>query len=376
MDNEMQSRMDSIVEDEIRRGYRVLEVPADLRSQMTAEHEINTAVPTITKFRFLKLTPRRRSDIARAVVTRYHADLQDKGILSNEQLRTLNIARGEWSIEEDKKLEELQERSNRLMRELTLTGFDPREEWAKALGDAASKLLEDFANPATTGGRRPVPVELQQEAKSRVQRWLDYRNENLDEYTKLYATELGLDIYNPDKDYVWINDRAPSLETIELIRAVDELRDKLDRYLTLLEVREKLYTLQGKRAKIFAESVESRRDQAEEMGRVYFCAEVLDETGKGAGKLTPTFEGMWELPEDMIQWLLVEAYFFFSNVPLETREFLEQWGFVRAPRRSGSADSPVALPAEPNFKADSTPLAATPASSSVSPTPMSLGTVS
>jgi hypothetical protein len=364
MDDAMQSRMDSVVEEEIRRGYRVLDVPAELVQQLETERAINPAVTVFKKIRFLKVTPRRRSDIARAVVLRYHTDLQDKTLLSNEQLRALNVARGEWSADEDKKLEDLQERSNALMRQLTLTGFDPREEWMHAMNEATSKLLADLDNPDTSDNRKPLGDADRALAHRFLNRWMEFRKENQARFDELYAAEQGLSAYSPDKDFMWLMDHSPTLDSVDLLQAVDELRDKLDKYLTLLEVREQLFTIQSKRAKIFAESVESRRDQAEEMGRVYFCAELLDADEKGCGRVAKTFEQMWELPDDVIQWLLIEAYFFFSNVPVETREFLERWGFVRAPGRSGSSASPVESPAEPSSKHDSPPSAVTPPVSS------------
>ncbi len=364
MDDNIQTKMDSVVEEEIRRGYRVLDVPAELVQQLETEHAINPAVTIFKKLRFLKVTPRRRSDIARAVVLRYHTDLQDKTLLSNEQLRVLNAARGEWSTEEDKKLEELQERSNVLMRQLTLTGFDPREEWMKAMNEATNKLLADLDNSDAENNRKPLSEEDRATAHRYLNRWMEFRKENQARFDEFYAAEQNLPAYSPDRDFVWLIDHAPTLDSVDLLQAVDELRDKLDKYLTLLEVREQLFTIQSKRAKIFAESVESRRDQAEEMGRVYFCVELLDADDKGCGRIAKTFDQMWELPDDIIQWLLVEAYFFFSNVPLETREFLERWGFVRAPGRSGSSESPVESPAEPSSKPDSPLSVATPPVSS------------
>lgn len=366
MDESMQARMDSVVEEEIRRGYRVLDVPAEFIQQLENEHAINPTVTTFKRLRFLKVTPRRRSDIARAVVLKYHTDLQDKTLLSNEQLRTLNVARGEWSVEEDKKLEELQERANGMMRQLTLTGFDPREQWMGALSEASTKLMADLDNPDTAEGRKAFSMEARADAHRRLNRWMEYRKEHQARYDDLYAAEQQLAAYSPDSDFVWLIDHAPTLDTVDLLQSVDELRDKLDKYLTLLEVREQQYAIQSKRTKIFAESVESRRDQAEEMGRVYFCAEVLDAEDKGCGRVAATFDKMWELPDDVIQWLLIEAYFFFSNVPAETRDFLERWGFVRAPGRSGSSVSPVESPAEPSSKPVSPPSAVTPPASLVS----------
>jgi hypothetical protein len=364
MDEAMQGKMDSVVEEEIRRGYLVLDVPPEIVRQLEDEHAINSAVTVFKKLRFLKVTPRRRSDIARAVVLRYHTDLQDKTLLSNEQLRVLNVERGEWTVEEGKQLEVLQERSNALMRQLTLTGFDPREEWMAAMTEATNQLFADIDDTDAAEGRKPLSEADRAEARRRIGRWMDFRAENQAQFDKLYAEDQHLPAYSPDADFTWLIDHAPSLDSVDLLQAVDELRDKLDKYLTLLEVREKLYTIQGKRAKIFAESVESRRDQAEEMGRVYFCSEVLDAKEVGCGRVAKTFDQMWELPDDLIQWLLIEAYFFFSNVPVETREFLERWGFVKAPGRNGLSASSGESPAEPNSKPDLQQSVATPPVSS------------
>src|SRR5690348_16889883 len=106
MDKALQDRLDQIVEDEIQKGYRVREVPDYIYVQLKAASTVSTAVKPFSRFRFLKLTPRRRRQIQEEVMKRYNQDLKNEGLLSNEELRKLTIARGEWSVAEDKQIEE------------------------------------------------------------------------------------------------------------------------------------------------------------------------------------------------------------------------------------------------------------------------------
>lgn len=159
-------------------------------------------------------------------------------------------------------------------------------------------------------------------------------------------------------------------EDIATVQDIDDVRDKIRRYVEVLEIRRELMELQAKQARMYGESVESRREITEEFARVYFCTEILDEQGMPQGPLAKTLEGISDFPEEVIHWLQVEVYFFLNGVPEEAREYLSQWGFIPAlPRPTTSPAQPDVSPAEPSAKPDGLPAATTPSPSSGSPTP-------
>ena len=356
MDETMQRRMDSIVEDEVRRGFRIKDVPENLIEALEAAHAADPTVSVFRKVRFTKLTPRKRRLINEAVVKRYHLDLKNPDILSNDQLRRLNIERGEWSAELERKLELLQEQTNQAMRELYLDGFDRREEWTKTVVEAAARVRIEIAESKAGEHRRQLTDDEKKEALERFTRWMDWSPEVQVEFDTKYASSQGRETYSPDNDQQWLLDRAPSLEFVDALNEIDDHRDKLRRYMELLGKRRELLELQVKQTKMFAESVEQRRDTAEEMARMYYCTEIASETDTGAGPIAKTVDGAWDLPDEVIQWLLVEIYFFLNGIPDEAREFLSQWGFIAAPRSSGSQPASAESPVEPTLSSGGVPV--------------------
>lgn len=356
MEKALQERLDQIVEDEVQRGYRVREVPDYIYVQLKAASTVSTAVKPFSRFRFLKLTPRRRRQIQEEVMRRYNNDLKNEGLLSTEELRKLTIARGEWSLAEEKELETLTQSTNDQAVRLNAMGMEDREDWTKDLVDAAVKYTEHL----DASEKHPDEKTYLKEIYSR---WSNYLPSNQELYDKEYAAKQELESYSPDKDLSKLLDTSPDLECSELLVATDDLLAKVAQYLELVEARGKLQTLVEKRAKIFSNSIENRRDQVEEMARVYFCAERLAEDSKPLGELFASFDDMWDLPDSVIQWLIEEAVMFHQNIPDEMRGRLEELGFLAQVPKIGIKAPSEDLPETPKSKPD-TPLVAMVANSS------------
>lgn len=354
MDQTTAKIIDQTIEDDIRRGYAEVAVPPDLTAQLVEARNLDPSITVFERVRLVKATPRLKRLIGETVQKRYHQDLKDKSLLSNAQLRQLNVERGEWSDDMEKRLETLDQDVQKLMLELHIDGFDPRDNWTKQMNDQAARA-------------QAFPEEADQDVKQRFfdvfRRWVNFTPKDRAIYTDLYAGEQELEAYSEDRDYQWLLDHAASLDAVDALNDVEELRFKLLRYNELLDKGEEKRKLADRRARMYAESVESRRDTTEELAKLYQCATVLDPAGKPVGPLANSFDALFDLPEDVLTWLLNEQAFFVNGVGPEVREYLAQWGFIRAPRSNGSAQPSGASPEVENSSADSTLAAETPAAS-------------
>lgn len=380
-DEGMERRIDAVVEDDVRRGYRVKEVPDSLRRSLREALDGEPTMPQLTYVRFNKLTPKKKRLINEEVIRRYHADIQNKALLSSARLRELNIERGEWSVDQEKRMQWLEGETNRMMRTLYADGFSARDTWATSLIDATTKVRDIFEAGADESGTVVMNAEQRADLLATFDRWLEYTPATQDLMNEKFGHLFQNGIYNVDQDYHAMLTLNPQAEAADLLNESDDLRDKLGRYVECLDYREELLKLQVRQGKMLAESVEQRRDMTEEMARLYHCAEQCNADGLGSGPLAKTFDTLWDLPEDVINWLLVEIYFFFEGTPdVEgARDFLSQWGFIAAPEQisaNGAKASSDASPEAPSSSTDSPPVVTTPADSSPSPTPLTLATSS
>lgn len=361
MDQTTQDRLDSILEDEIRRGFRIKELPEDLQAQLKVE-----GVEPFKRVRFTRLNPRRRSKISSAVQARYHADLEDSSILSNEQIAKLVAERGEWTSDQADRMVLLLEETQRIQSELYIQGLG-EEDWRGQMIEA-STLLRKTVEEADY-----VNKDEQKKVLEVMDRWAEYMPVRRSAYTVLYAAEQGKSEYSPDWDLDYLLERMPTQEATDALQLLDELRDKAIKFLDLQAKRAELAILQNKHAKIFADSVESRRDQAEEMARVYFCTQVVDENDKPIKSIAETLDAFWDFPEDMIQWLIIEHYFFANGLPDAARDYLETFGFLKAETAksdetktsAGESEPSVESPAPLNSKGATPPAEETAVRSSV-----------
>lgn len=358
MEQQTQKRLDTVLEDELARGYRIKDVPQALAE--TLESECGVAV---TRVRFTRLNPAKRRKISQVVQRQYHKDLQDPEILSHEQILKLVQERGEWSSALDKEMTDLQASTSREMGALFVNGVD-QSSWTVQLLDAASAYREAISAHITDADTAAAVLE-------RFDRWLEWSKDRSDEYDAKHAAKQGRDVYSLDLDYQELVNAVPDLETIDHLNTIDDLRERLQRYVKLQKERLRLAELQLKHSKIFSDSVEQRRDNAEEMARLYFTTDVVDANGKPSGSLAAAFEDLWEFPEPVIQWLLVEAYFFLNGIPDEAREYLQTFGFLAADvgettSSSGESEPSDESPAPPTSRLDSSPVEETDSASSAS----------
>lgn len=367
MEEQTRKRLDSVLEDELQRGYRIKELPENLRAQLEFECGL-----TITRVRFTRLNPARRRKIAQVVQRQYHRDLKDPDILSHEQILKLVQERGEWSDAMDEEMKRLQETTSREMGILFATNHE-QDSWSTDLLEASALFRTKLDELVTDEDKR-------KDVLKRFERWMDYNEDRRELYTERYAAEQGREKYSPDYDYQRLLESVPDMAAVDAINVIDELRDRMHRYVKLQRDRLRLAELQLKHAKIFSDCVEQRRDNAEEMARLYFTAEQVDENDKPIGPLSPEFDKLWDFPETVIQWFLVEVYFFLNGIPDEAREYLQSYGFLAAEAgetisRDGESEQSAESPAPQSSSPASEAAAETVPASSASSPDMTLTTV-
>lgn len=343
-------RLDALLEDEIRKGFRIKEVPEELQMLVKSE-----GITPFERVRFTRPNPRRKAKIADAVQKRYHADLKNPDILSNEQISKFVEERGEWTPIMAEKMFNLLDETQRLQGELYVEGIGEAD-WQAEMLTAAAALRDELEKADYKD------VAEKQNVLAILERWSAYMPSHRGAYTQMYAKDQDLAEYSVDRDLVFLMDRMPSEASVAALHTLDDLRDKAVRYMELQMKRRDLVILQNKHAKIFADSVESRRDQSEEMARVYFCSEQVDAEDKPLGALAKTLDLAWDLPEEMIRWLIIEHYFFANGLPDAARDYLETFGFLKAERGkneettvAGDSAPSVESPAPQSSKADTTP---------------------
>lgn len=357
MEKEIREHLDSIVSDEIASGYRIRDVPAHILKALKEAKEVDPTVPIFNRIRLTKLTPRKRRFVSEAVMKRYHTDLGNADILSNAKLKEINITRGEWSEDLEKRITELQAETTGMMRDLYLEGFNKQAEWGKELDDKAKEFRKAIEDCDKHPDEKKYLLGI-------FERWINYTPKDRESYTELYKIEQGLENYSPDRDLVKLLDTAPTVEAGDLLTEIEELMDKLYRFIGLMEKRSELYSLHERKSKIFGESVESRRDNAEEFARLYYGIDVLDPNNKSLGPIVAKFDDLETLPDEAISWLVEEGFLFYQGIPDGVKDYLEQWGFMSAERETGTSQPSEGSPDQGTFKAASPQSTETPASSS------------
>lgn len=355
----IQPYVDRMVEDEIRRSYIIVDLPDELADSagqyrktediLTEAHEIDPAVPVFKRVRFVKLTAKRRRLIDDAVAKQYFEDIQNKARLSKAQIRELNIQRGQWSAEEEKRIEELQESTADLAREIFSNGYDD-ELWIEELVDLARKFQE-WVERRNDDSTFVLADDIRMQLVGRFARWHAWGPLDQDAYTRLYAADQGLETYSVDADAQYLMQNIGSLEAVDWLMRIEELRDRLNDLRRLQKDRNEMLMLQIKQARMYGESPEQRKDAMEEVAKVYYTTEILDDPKKPRA-LTAKLEDLYNFPEEVMSWLTIESHLFLNSVPREARRYLEHLGFLGAPRRNGFTDASDESPAEQNSKPD------------------------
>jgi hypothetical protein len=347
-----ESALDPIVEDETQKGYRVKPVPAALLAQLR-----EAGVEPFTHVRMTGLNPARRRKITEVVQRAFFRDLKDGELLSNDQVLKLVTERGEWSPATEARMKELNERTTSKMATLYHEGVAKSREWLATLTTHIERVLDAVA-------AAEKPDADKQEYVRRFSRWHQYRPDKQPLYVERYKEELPTGVYYPDSDLNWLMDQAPTLDAADAVDDINELNDKIGSYLVLVQEREEYEGLRLKRLRMFANTVESRRDNAEEMAKAYFTTERCGADERASGPLAPTFDGLYDFPDDVITWLVEEQFFFHNRIPDEVREYVGTFGFLTAVTE-GATEPPVASPTPTDTSAgssevsDASPAAAT-----------------
>lgn len=344
LDKEINERLDAIVEDDVRKGWKVVTLPEAYQEALKAE-EIEPPVA----LRFLRMNPARKRKVAELVQRQYFKDMQDDNLLSEMQVRALAAKRGEWTEDHEKQLAEASEKSQALMSRLYSAGF----------ASGSEKWLETITNHAQTVREA---LEGKEELLAVFDRWLEYKVSNRPAYTELYAAAQGLSQYSPDRDYMSLTSEGAAVAA--LVDELDELKGRVEDYFSLIEIRTKQAELQVRRDRIFDQTAESRRDTAEELARLYVTSTVCGPNGEDLGPITPTFDQLWNYPFDVLQYLTSEAYLFHNGIPDEAREYLEVFGFLASKQPSGASTPSDESPVEVTSSSASLPAATTPAATS------------
>lgn len=344
LDREINDRLDAIVEDDIRKGWKLVTLPDYYQELLRAE-----ALPELPVLRFLRMNPARKRTVAELVQRRYFKDLQDENLLSEAQVRALAAKRGEWTADHEKRLAETSERSNALMTSLYASGFaSGAEKWGETISSHTTTVRE-----ALEGNAELLGV---------FNRWVDYKADIRDEYTVLYAAEQKLARYSPDRDYITLTQHSEPVSA--LIDELDDLKSRVENYFELLKVRQDQMELQVRRDRLFDQTAESRRDTAEELARLFVTTLVLGAEGDERGPLAPSFDELWDFPFEVLQFLTSEAYLWHNGIPDEAREYLEVFGFLANKARSGADTPSDASPEETTPSSDLPPQDTTPAATS------------
>lgn len=370
MEKGMDRQINALVEDSIAKGFKIKQLSNVAKRALEETREVDPNLPELDWVRFTKLTARKRALIADVTTKQYSRDMQDNDILSYEKMKKIAIGRGEWEEDYDAKIDALQSETQAGMLELTFEGFSKRLEWTE-------EYEEDCKFYITQVEETSWPEEQKTKVTDIFLRWSNYTPDGKLVYNEKYAAEQGLAEYSVDRDYLFLMENAPSEEAAERLNTADDTRRKLQRLIEVLKTRGELNDLLLRRARIFAGTAEARRDNTEEMARLYFGIERVTEAGKPLGQLTAQFDQMFDLPDEVIEWLLVEAAFFYQGIPDSMREFYEEWGFIRAdqPENTSLPSSEESLDPQTS-KPDSLPSTTTDASSSDMMEDMSLTTTS
>jgi hypothetical protein len=279
----------------------------------------NERVVTHPKFGDVRLkrpNPDQERDIANERRRQFHADMKDSSILCRDELETLAIARGMWSPGMRERIEELTVKTGRAMGILDAIGFRSVEKVLASFEKAQQRAMALFE-----------AAEI---------------SEAIDPITRYFNLDLPVD----PADRKLLTELATTTEVDDILDEADQLRSQVTILLDMQGIRKELTDLTLKQSKLFADSLESRADRAEELARVYYCSLSL-ETGK---PLWPTFDAMWKAEPEEVTWLIEQMYFFLNGITEEQQEVLGRFGFLQ--RLSDTSESYGDSPVQPQSKPD------------------------
>jgi hypothetical protein len=194
-----EQRHDVIVEDDVRRGWAVVEVPTPLQNEVK-----EAGITPFTHIRLTRLNPTRRRKITEVVQRAYFRDLKDSELLSTSQVKELVESRGEWTAKHEERLVLLHERTTSKMMTLYHEGVRRSQEWLDDLGKLRTRFV-DIVDSSELG------EDIKLGLKTRFERWFTYTPRQQTEYQQRFPEFLSPDgLYYPDKDLSWILDNSPT----------------------------------------------------------------------------------------------------------------------------------------------------------------------
>jgi hypothetical protein len=160
-------RLDSIVEHEVALGYRIVAVPKDVQVEFAREEQ-----PVVSRVRFSAVNPARRRHINEAVQQRYHRDLMNDNVYSNAQVKAAAEKRGEWTAEQEARLEELRATTQTEMMRLWAEGVTAE---SSTLGTQITECGNRYLEHIAAANAELLTDDQKAETSKRFERWVNWR---------------------------------------------------------------------------------------------------------------------------------------------------------------------------------------------------------
>lgn len=249
---------------------------------------------------------RRERLIAEIRRKQYHADLQDKSILSKTELEKEAIRRGMWSPERKALMDGLMARAGELMTLLDLTGYEGVDQMLNDYQAVVNDLVNLF--------------DGHEQAAEVVGAIVRYYN-------------LDADPEAEDREIIRTN--APSTEVDDKMDRAKVLRTQIEMMHELGKVRKEHQEIMHDYIRLTKDSIESRMDRVESLANIYHCATKPD-----GQPLWETFESMWDDDPYDVALVEEELYFFNYGYTSEFKKMLGKHGFMlRVPDTSDTSES-------------------------------------
>jgi hypothetical protein len=278
--------------------------------------------PTLGAVKLMRPNPDQEMAISEVRRRQYHADFQDRTILSRAEMRAEALRRGIWTMAQEEKVTLLQTRIGQIMGLLNVVGYQSVDEVIQKFDDATAALAALFAE-------KP-------EAQAAVRRYFDINE-------------------RPDPaDHKLIFESATTTAVDDAMSEATLYRTQVELLTELASTRKELQPLMREQVRLFMDTIEARMDRKEELAKVYYCTS----TPEGA-PLWPTFEAMFRASPSALEVLLEEMYFFEHGISDADRLVLSRHSFtLRAPTTEASSDDSPGAPTS-NSSGESLPSAPT-----------------
>lgn len=357
IDNEqLLAALDDAIEAEVKKGYRVLDVPDVLVAELLADQKIDATKPVYRKLRLVKMTGERRGLVSKFRSKVFFRAMEDESVLSMDQVRNMSIKRGVTVPKDEAEIKALQESTAHQVARIFQHGLDETE-WADELRSETQRF-SDWLERRNEQDEYLIPENRRLELLAAFARWQAFDPLSQERYDELYGNGSKYDV---EADREVLMQGVGSVEMVDALSRIEEIRDRMNDLRLYMRDRLKLAELQLKYAKMYANTVEQMSEEAEEYAKIYYTTQVMDQ-GRPQ-PLTKTVDELYALAPGFLEWLTTEVYLFLNAIPPETEAYLRKLGFLGAPLRTLSAPASDASPEEPASSPDTTPPAETLATS-------------